>query len=179
MVQEITLYQAVRGDSQIPLKAPIYSERDTWLGQGFYFWEHHVENAHYWGRKHYSGRYHIYESSYRNTERGLDLVDNYEDRERLIALIQKLSNKVGQEVSLAEIIFIIMHKIYPGRVKYVRMDTGSFYPNRRCYLPVPNKTPLPWMFERRLVQVYFSEFPCLEIGLTQYRYYYPGSAQIG
>lgn len=46
------LYQTVKnnGNKQsIETFGPIYGKVDTWLGNGYYFWDGFIELAHWWG----------------------------------------------------------------------------------------------------------------------------------
>ena len=169
MLQTIRLYQAVRYDGK-QRDFPICATEKPWLGRGYYFWEHEIENAHHWGKRHYGGQYCIYQSSYQNTEEGLDLVDNYEQREQLANYIKQIEARIDKSISLEQIIELL-RKHTSKRIHYIRIDTGSFFQDERTQLPVPNKRPLPWLFTKRLVQVCFPYFPCQEIGLTDYRIY--------
>lgn len=63
------LYQTVddRGNpDQVEAEGPFKctkAERDPWLGDGYYFWENYIENAHWWGEKGYHNRYMICSAS--------------------------------------------------------------------------------------------------------------------
>ncbi|MGB5941896.1 MAG: hypothetical protein WBG71_03375 [Leeuwenhoekiella sp.] len=53
---------------------------NAWLGKGYYFWEHYVEHAHWWGQKGggYNGSYFVCSAEIDYDESNcLDLVDNY------------------------------------------------------------------------------------------------------
>ena len=176
MIQKIILYQAVRYEHKTRTK-PIYATDKTWLGEGYYFWEHEIANAHHWGKVHYSNRYCIYQSSYQNTEEGLDLVDNHEQRDMLKEHISQINERIQESIDLAQIITLIRKHV--SKVHYIRIDTGSFFPDERVLLTVPNKQPLPWLYTRRLVQVCFPSFPCPEIGLTDYQLYEETTPVIG
>lgn len=43
--------------------APFKCTHDAWLGEGYYFWEEFIENAHWWGRTHYKDNYFICRTS--------------------------------------------------------------------------------------------------------------------
>ena len=177
MIQKIILYQAVRYEHKTRTK-PIYATDKTWLGEGYYFWEHEIANAHHWGKVHYSNRYCIYQSSYQNTEEGLDLVDNHEHLDMLEKYIRQIKERIQKSVDLAQIIILICKHV-PKSVHYIRIDTGSFFPNERFLLPVPNKQFSPQLYAKRLVQVCFPSFPCPEIGLTDYQLYEETTPVIG
>ena len=171
MIQTITLYQTVRYSE--PRTSPIFAKGEPWLGEGYYFWEHEIENARYWGKTHYHNSYSIYRSSYQNTEDGIDLVDNYEDRERLEKDYQDIKRRVSKlgrdkDVTLREVI-ILMRKNVPKKFHYIRFESGTFFKDGKLQISVPNlRYPLTFTTQR-LVQVCFPCFPCQEIGLTDYR----------
>lgn len=167
MVQVINLYQARFNTDTIPLLAI----NEPWLGEGYYFWEHEVKNAIHWGETHYEGKYYIYESSYRNNEHGLDFVDNYDHRDYLMKAKEVL-NKKRKDVSLP-VIVAMLRKRYKEKIKYIRIDTGSFFAKEKFFLDVPNHNKPIWMFRKRLVQVCILEYPCPEIGFTNYHLYVP------
>lgn len=53
--------------------------KNAWLGDGYYFWDSFIENAHWWGAEgaSYGGRYMICESTYvLDEERCFNLIDN-------------------------------------------------------------------------------------------------------
>ena len=59
------LYQTV-GDSGNPIEVETDGpfkctniKREPWLGEGYYFWENYIENAHWWGEKGYGKHYMI------------------------------------------------------------------------------------------------------------------------
>lgn len=66
---------------------------DAWLGDGHYFWEYYIENAHWWGEKSYPNNYIICKASYVfNNKICFDLVDNYTNRELIKQISIKLEN---------------------------------------------------------------------------------------
>jgi len=62
MITLYPLYQAVshRSNGQALLEEPIYGKTNTWLGNGYYFWDGAIELAHWWGKVHYHDSYDIY-----------------------------------------------------------------------------------------------------------------------
>ncbi len=65
---------------------------DAWLGKGFYFWEYHIENAHWWGEKSYRNNYIVCKANYVfDNMTCYDLVDNYENRTQLREIEKKLA----------------------------------------------------------------------------------------
>lgn len=177
MEQTIILYQATKA-TETRLKNPIKSTIGTWLGEGFYFWEHHIENAEHWGETHYNNRYHIYKSCYSNNEFGFDFVDNYEHRDDLIRIHKLACSRAKgttfepNKDTLNRLISSLLRRYISKRasnIKYIRIETGSFYPMDYIEIPVikPKKYKVK-VLEKRLVQVCFLEFPCKEVGLTSY-----------
>jgi len=60
------LYQTIKkqGDKQSVARfGPIYGRKDTWLGDGYYFWDGFIKLAHWWGKKHCAGSYVICRAS--------------------------------------------------------------------------------------------------------------------
>ena len=94
------------------------------------------------------------------------------------SIFARLKNEFKKSVNLAQIITLICKHV-PKSVHYIRIDTGSFFPNERFLLPVPNKQFSPQLYAKRLVQVCFPSFPCPEIGLTDYQLYEETTPVIG
>lgn len=60
------LFHTVRDNNDVDYienNAPFKSTKDTWLGEGYYFWENFIELAHWWGRVHCGGNYIICSTS--------------------------------------------------------------------------------------------------------------------
>lgn len=82
----IDIFQSIKGDP--PRTKPWWcKDSEAWLGCGYYFWEHYIENAHWWGDLWYARKgldYKIYKSAYENNEDTcFNLVDNYEHKDTL------------------------------------------------------------------------------------------------
>lgn len=76
----VDIYQTVEYRPQSPFRGwSVPSVRDCWLGQGYYFWEFFIQNAHKWGEKFYTikgMRYEIFQTEYDNSsETCLNLID--------------------------------------------------------------------------------------------------------
>ena len=60
-----TLYQTVAFKNSIAYiegNGPFLCNRDdAWLGEGYYFWDSLIDNAHFWGKKSYNNEYYICE----------------------------------------------------------------------------------------------------------------------
>lgn len=67
---------------------------NTWLGEGYYFWYHHIEPAHWWGDTRYGEKnYVIFESSCHNLSNCWDLHGNGEHQSAFIHWLNKLKEK--------------------------------------------------------------------------------------
>lgn len=93
------LYQAIENllnpdfiEQHGPFKC---NDKDAWLGQGYYFWEHYEKNAHWWGETRYKKNgYVICKSSYTNDPSTcFDLVDNFGHRGILKSAIDLLKEQ--------------------------------------------------------------------------------------
>lgn len=92
------LYQTVRDRDNadyIEENAPFRCERnDAWLGEGYYFWDTLINNAHWWGTEAHNGEYVIvkFTCDY-NHERCFDLHGNMEHVESLRKSFEFLKEK--------------------------------------------------------------------------------------
>ena len=68
---------------------------NAWLGEGYYFWEYFIQNAHWWGKVGYNSEYVICEASYKKDkgDRCLNLYDNYEHQEIFAHVIENMRSK--------------------------------------------------------------------------------------
>ncbi|MFI3262096.1 MAG: hypothetical protein R3Y26_04205 [Rikenellaceae bacterium] len=87
----IDIYQSVK--SNPPRNTPWWcKDEKAWLGCGYYFWEHYIDNAHWWGHLWYTRKgldYKIYKSSYTKNEfTCFDLIDNYKHKDTLKDVIE-------------------------------------------------------------------------------------------
>lgn len=68
MAEEKIIFQTLenRGDfDKVEMYGPYKCKwPNTWLGDGFYFWDTFIENAHWWGKKHRNGNYIICEAQF-------------------------------------------------------------------------------------------------------------------
>jgi hypothetical protein len=68
--------------------------KNAWLGQGYYFWESYVENAHWWGEISCFGKYVICKAKvFPNEDNCFDLVDNPMHLEQLRTAADMISEK--------------------------------------------------------------------------------------
>ncbi len=164
-MQNIRIYQAANNSTV--LKRPLYShERDEndqhypWLQPGYYFWEHHIEDAMAWGQIRYDGNYSIYSCSYNMDDQTcLDLVSNYRHREFFFHVRERLIKKNKGDVSIEKIIkWLLDNQKESTRFDCVRLLSKTFYGNRKeIQVPTPNGQTIK--FCQTTVQVCFYEFP--------------------
>lgn len=133
---------------------------NTWLGNGYYFWDTFLENAHWWGKQpRYKGRYIICEASFDyNLETCFDLVGTTEhllDFEKSYKLVK---NKFP------------LDPINVARVISFMTTTDSFkYHAVRAFgilskKPKLNKFKLPFEIKRNL-RAYLDYKPAIQIVL--------------
>lgn len=98
------LYQAVKY-AEVRPKKPCFCETDAWLSSGYYFWDTIVDNAHWWGKVHYSGNYMIGKTACDKHSKELyDLVGDLEERKKFFQIRDKLIEKTGKELLVSEVI---------------------------------------------------------------------------
>ncbi|MDM1505374.1 hypothetical protein HX089_05270 [Myroides odoratimimus] len=66
---------------------------DAWLTAGYYFWDSHIELAHWWGNNSYGGKYLITKVKLSNQDEIFDLHNNSSHRDELRYLIKKLEKE--------------------------------------------------------------------------------------
>lgn len=94
----VSIYQTLsdRGNPEkIMQDGPFPCERlDAWVGNGYYFWESFIDNAHWWGDKGYKSKYVICKAECDlDPEKILDLVGNTDD----IMLFREWTNALQKE----------------------------------------------------------------------------------
>jgi len=130
-MKKIPLYQSVNGRGGAALQGPVRcNSDDARLGYGYYFWEYHIEAAHWWGREHCSGSYMIYKSCYdSHSEKYFDLVGNPMHKEYTQKAYRILQKRKKGEYTIAEVVELLKKKdpnftfwairAYPINRKYV------------------------------------------------------------
>lgn len=80
-MKTLTLYQTLKDKDYLSVEenGPFTCRwENTWLGDGYYFWQEFIELAHWWGENHRNGEYIICQAECDFDERCLDLVGNME-----------------------------------------------------------------------------------------------------
>lgn len=104
-----------------------------WLGEGYYFWESYIDNAHWWGDVHYNNSYIICKSLYESTKsNSINLIDNKEHLD-IIENFQRILIKekiATSQSTLGRIIMFARRKnLLPDNYKAIRAEI----PNSRKY----------------------------------------------
>lgn len=81
-----------KNPDKIEASGPFKAEGRPYLGEGYYFWDNHIELAHWWGYEHYSNSYMICESKIEASQEDFfDLVGSREDQIYLIHVREKFN----------------------------------------------------------------------------------------
>lgn len=109
------------------------TRKDAWLGAGYYFWEDYINNAHWWGKGSYHGKYVICHavSDYDKND-CIDFTDktNLED---LKTILKTLHNRgiVDETITFPEILEILRNKgVYKQDIVKIKTEfTKKFNPD--------------------------------------------------
>ncbi|WP_424495373.1 hypothetical protein [Salinimicrobium sp. GXAS 041] len=86
---------------------------NAWLGNGYYFWDTFIENAHWWGKKHRKDKYIICKSTFDYSDKTcFDLVGNTShmlDFEKSVDLMRK-QGLVNKKTTVARVISFMKEK---------------------------------------------------------------------
>ena len=86
------------------------SRKDAWLGEGYYFWESFLNNAHWWGKSTYPNGYIICKAAYvEDEDKCLDLTkaEGIQVFNEVIPLMQAEGIYVPEETTVARIIMYL------------------------------------------------------------------------
>jgi hypothetical protein len=115
-----TVYQTVKDKDNAHLieeLGPIAAKKYKWLGDGFYFWDTHIELAHWWG-KDYSNGYYILEAECIIDEKCWDIHGNGSHRLEFIkSCIALIDSKVTTKEKLT-VPQVIEYFKSQGKFKY-------------------------------------------------------------
>lgn len=73
-------------------KFDIKSNKNPFLGTGYYFWDYNLLQAIWWGKEHYQNKYYIFEGTIPYDENILDLVGNRQHMEYFGTLYEEFRN---------------------------------------------------------------------------------------
>jgi hypothetical protein len=127
-IYETIVYQTIedRGDAdKVENSGPFPAKRYKWLGDGYYFWDTHIELAHRWGDV-YSGTYMICEASCTLDGRCWDLHGTGRHRLEFMSICTQLINA---EVTTMDRITV------PQVIEYFKRNGKFIYEGVRASTP--------------------------------------------
>ncbi|MDR1090505.1 MAG: hypothetical protein LBL79_05450 [Prevotella sp.] len=162
------LYHTVedRGDPEhIENYGPFKCKRkDAWLGDGYYFWENYIDNAHWWGKHSYNDNYVICytESDYKQND-CLDLTNSsvLEDFKEIINIACR-KNIINKNATIPAIIEKLQNSnSFPYKIIKIRSEyTKTFNPeNARKF----NKNQQQFIDFSPPIQICFKDKPSIKI----------------
>ncbi|WP_312762513.1 hypothetical protein [Epilithonimonas sp.] len=85
---------------------------NTWLGEGYYFWFHHLELAIWWGNVTKNKKFVVYKSICTNIEKCWDLHANPNHQEEFIKWLKILNSKgyLSDETTVAQVVEFIKNE---------------------------------------------------------------------
>lgn len=145
------LYQATRktaNSNNETIASPILSTRNTWLGEGYYFWDGFMELPHWWGQVHYNNSYTINEAQVEVDDSDyFDLVGSTSNMQEFASAYQSLRSLFPEENITIKAVLAVMKSsgIYSFKVIRARTEhkiPGSerirfMYPDRSYMLTIP------------------------------------------
>ncbi|MCC5920183.1 MAG: hypothetical protein LAT68_07900 [Cyclobacteriaceae bacterium] len=152
---------------EIESKGPFLCKRmNAWLGEGYYFWDSFIENAHWWGESgaRYNNGYVICESSYDlDDEKCFNLVDNPSHLDQFNGikkiLVERGLYKV-EETTVARVIEFIK-KIGVFNFEAIRVfginsvGQRSSFSNRTIFVYKGGKNALQYLDSTPAIQINF------------------------
>ena len=108
-MKTITLYQTLKDKNYLQVEEngpfPCIWE-NTWLGDGYYFWEEFIELAHWWGVNHRNGSYIICEAECDFNNKCLDLVGDMSHVRlcRDAISIMKKQGKINHQTTVSRVL---------------------------------------------------------------------------
>lgn len=122
----IHLYQTVENKEnpdELEEHGPIYCKDNAWLGPGYYFWDSFIENAHWWGKKHYANNYMICADESDGEEDVFDLVGNTQHMKEMRIAADKIRKCYpGRSLKVARVLAIIKGDLKSFPYKAVRAN---------------------------------------------------------
>lgn len=127
---DTALYQTIedRGDkTAAESNGPIFCDRnEPWLGDGHYFWDTSIDNAHWWGKTHYCGYYMIGASSYlKGNENLFDLIGDMSHRrlfERAADQLKRRRKLEQKDITVAYVLEFMKSELATFRFKACRAE---------------------------------------------------------
>lgn len=146
MAELTDLYQTIRNTDNpdtIEQQGAIKSERGTWLGPGYYFWEDSKPMAKWWGETHYQNNYMICKAAVSVDDNMLlDLMWNKKDRKTFLTIVNdfQLRNK-NKEIRFIDIYnFLVKRNLFRFKVLIIPTRSCGNYPSTTIRFSPENKS---------------------------------------
>ncbi len=97
---------------------------NTWVGEGYYFWYHHIEPAHWWGESRYGKKkYVIFQSSCHDLSKCWDLHGNGEHQSLFLHWLGMLKKKgkLDATTTVAQVIEFIKNEYADFKYEGIRI----------------------------------------------------------
>lgn len=138
-MKKITLYQTLKDKDYLNVEAngpfPCRWE-NTWLGDGYYFWQEFIELAHWWGQSHRNGNYIVCEAECDFDEsKCLDLVGEMSHVRLFQDAIQimRVNRKITPETTVSRIINFMKGEFESFLYEAIRVyGINSISPNKEA-----------------------------------------------
>lgn len=121
-------------EQHAPFKSCSKTEGETYLGDGYYFWDNNIGKAHWWGKTHYQNQgYNILEYDLNiEDDKFLDLVGSREDLIRFKRLFEKFKEKSPQKATISQCICFYrkMEARMPGTFPYIAIRVCDIHDKR-------------------------------------------------
>lgn len=113
----VDIYQTVEYRPQSPFRGwAVLAKKDCWLGQGYYFWEVFIKNAHRWGETsyiRYHKRYEIFHYQYDNSSpECLDLL-NIIQRKQFDEDLEEVMKSCDETPVCVGVMIELIRKVFP------------------------------------------------------------------
>ncbi|MBZ9627156.1 hypothetical protein LB450_03480 [Psychroflexus sp. CAK1W] len=151
--------------------------KNSWLGDGYYFWDSFIENAHWWGESHCGNSYIICEAIIDlNDDNCFDLVGNTKHLKDFGDSIDYMKEKgiLTTQTTVSRVIrFMKSKNIFPEysviRAYGINSKSKNFQPNYRIIFE-PDK-PFHYLSYKPEIQICVLEFN--NINFRNYKIVYP------
>lgn len=179
------IYQTLedRGNvDEIERNGPFFCNwRNSWLGNGYYFWDSFIENAHWWGSVHRGGKYIICEALVDLTPLNcFDLVGNTThliEFEQCINFMKERGLHIPQNTTVSRIIQFMQKNnifVYSAiRAHGVNSKSKDFIPNHRIGFELGLKYSYQYLQYKPEIQICILKSKISNLNFREYRVIYP------
>lgn len=151
--------------------------RNSWLGDGYYFWDSFIENAHWWGESHCNNSYIICEAVVDLDENNcFDLVGNTNHMLIFADSIEylKIKGKVNESVTLSRVLqhmkdIAVFQNFSAIRAYGINSKSKYYQPNYRILFE--SNKPFQYLLYKPEIQICLLNFN--NINFRDYKIVYP------